>query len=88
MKVREFFEKAKPDSVSILWTYYAIAKGTPKEIEALGNEALLESTITDAKIAMKGGSMTKAGDLVLGSYLIRVDLDDENAKKLLDSQNR
>ena len=41
MTVKEFLEKAKPNSVSILWTYYKVADGTPSELRAMGNEALL-----------------------------------------------
>ena len=41
MTVKEFLEKAKPNSVSIIWTYYKVAEGTPRELIAMGNEALL-----------------------------------------------
>ena len=41
MTVKEFLEKAKPDSVYILWTYYKVAEGTPSELRAMGNEAML-----------------------------------------------
>lgn len=88
MTVKEFLEKAKPDSVSILWTYYKVAEGTPSELKALGNDSLLGATITDVSVRMTGGSIAGAGEPIIGSYWVRVDMDDESAKELLESKVR
>ena len=88
MTVKEFLEKAKPNSVSILWTYYKVAEGTPSELIAMGNEAMLGATITDVSVRMAGGSIAGPGEPIIGSYWVRVCMDDEDAKELLESKVR
>ena len=52
----------------------------------MGNEALLGATITDVSVRMAGGSITGPGEPIIGSYWVRVCMDDEAAKDLLESK--